>query len=114
MDQQAPTLPQQPMQQSLEDNTTVNQRSNKLKLVWGLICLLGPTAIIILAIFVYAMVNFISGSMSNPNSSDELFGNTSPIHSVMNVVLFLVGGLSVVVWFPGIIIGIILLATRKK
>lgn len=83
---------------------------SKKQLIWGLVCLLGPTTLIVVSILLYAIMNFIFGSIA---SSDVAYSD-SPVKVVLNVVLFLVGIVSVVTWLPGLIGGIILLATRKK
>ncbi len=92
---------------------TALKRTNHLKLVWGLVCLIAPTALLILTIIIYAISNFVTSTTSTPVSSDDLFGSTGPGHTIVNVLLFLMGALVTVTWLPGIIVGIILLATRK-
>ncbi len=109
------------------------KRSNHLKLVWGLVCLIAPTAIFIGALLLYAVSNFIFSGMapasepcpSGPGSiasgicradteDPALFAQDSPVKSIINVFIWLAGLLSVLTWLPGIIVGIILLATRKE
>lgn len=94
--------------------TTINeeQRKNKLKLIWGLICLIGPSALFLVAILLYAVTSFVTSSVTPADSSD-LLSNTSN-NTVINIILFLFGAISVATWLPGIIVGIVLLATRKK
>lgn len=89
------------------------RRSNKKKLIWGLVCLIAPTALLIIGIIGYAILNFVAGSDSS-SASGELYGSSSPLKTVMNVVLFLIGATAILTWLPGIIGGIVLLATRKK
>lgn len=88
-------------------------RTNRLKLIWGLVCLIGPTALLIVALLVYAIANFIAAGTTSGSGGDDLFGEPSPGETIANVVMFLVGTVSVLTWLPGIIVGIILLATRK-
>lgn len=88
------------------------RKSNKRKLIWALICLIGPTALIVISLIAYALVNFLT--MSTVGVSDEGFGVTSPFHTIVNVLLFLAGAVAVATWLPGIIGGIILLATRNR
>ncbi len=80
-------------------------KSNKRKLVWGIVCLVGPTALLVASILLYAIMNFIFGSD----------GTTEPnvLKTIINVVLFFIGAFVVATWLPGIIVGIILIATRK-
>ena len=93
------------------------QKANKLKTTWGIICQVAPTALVIVSILAYAILNFIAGSQETTQlASDSLFAETgpSPLRTIGNVLLFLVGAIAVMTWLPGIIIGIILLATRRK
>ncbi len=87
-----------------EDQLVAIEHTNKLKLIWGLIALIGPTALIIISIVVYAVVNVTIAST----------GGSSGISTVANIILFLVGAVATLTLFPGIIVGIVLLATRKK
>jgi len=75
-----------------------------VKLVAGLWLLIAPTALIIATFVLYAIVNFAIGSTDN----------VSIVRSIMNILLFMVGAISIITWLPGLIIGIILLATRKQ
>jgi len=81
------------------------RKTNKTKLVWGLICLIAPTALLIVSILLYAIVNFVFSGMSP---------ETGSVPTIVNVLLFLCGTLVVFTWLPGIIIGIVLLATRPN
>jgi hypothetical protein len=95
---------------SQQENAT-KLKANKRKFIWGLVCLLGPTGVIVLGVIVFAIVNFIAGSM---RPEGELFGETPIWQTITNVVLFFTGAVSVIAWLPGIIGGIILLASRNK
>jgi len=44
----------------------------------------------------------------------SLFAKRSPIETVLNVIVFLIGGIAFLTWLPGMIIGIVLLATKPK
>lgn len=76
---------------------------SRKKIIWGIVCLVGPIGLIIASLLLYAIVNFITG-----DSGDSV------IRTIMNVFLFIVGAFSVMSIVPGFIIGIILLATAKK
>lgn len=78
----------------------------------ALVLLIGPTALFIAAIICYAVMNFIIGSTES-STSTELFTEPNPVKTVLNVLLFLAGAISVLTWLPGIIIGIVLLAKKK-
>ena len=93
------------------------QKANKLKTTWGIICLVAPTALVIVSILAYAILNFIAGSQETTQlASDSLFAETgpSPLRTIGNVLLFLVGAIAVMTWLPGIIIGIVLLSQRQR
>jgi hypothetical protein len=111
MDQQPPTVPA--TQPPAEQATPVAPAKNKRKRL-ALWLLIGPTALIIGSLILFAIVNAILAGTAP--ASGEMFGSDgqSAIRSILNVILFLVGTLSVITWLPGIIAGIILLATDKK
>ena len=91
------------------------QRSNSLKLIWGLVCLIAPSALLILTFIAYSILKFILPSVTTDISSGaSLAGSGSVGESVTHVILFLVGAVSVLTWLPGFIVGIILLSTRKQ
>ena len=105
---QQPYTPLPPEQSSYTpEQQSAIRRSNKLKLTWGLICLIAPTALLILSVLIYAIFSFVFSSFNSAS------GASSP-NAIVNILLFLVGGLAVLTWLPGIIVGIILLATRKS
>ncbi|HEU0266526.1 MAG TPA: hypothetical protein VFQ70_02790 [Candidatus Saccharimonadaceae bacterium] len=125
MDQQPPT--QQPdMQQltqptqppvAIPDDAQVARvaHTNKLKLIWGLICLIAPTVLIVIAIVAYAITNFVAGSATTPTPAEgDLFAQPSTGQAAGNVILYIAGAISVLTWLPGIVVGIVLLATRKR
>ncbi len=103
-----PYIPPPPEQSSYTpEQQAAIRRSNKLKLTWGLVCLIAPTALLILSVLIYAIFSFAFPSF------DSASGASSP-NAIVNILLFLIGGLAVLTWLPGIIVGIILLATRKS
>jgi uncharacterized membrane protein len=112
MDQTQPEAPayQPPTEQITPGVPVVNEKRKTLAL-WLLI---GPTALIVTAVILYAVANFIIASTAPTPGNGEMFGAPSTFGMVVNVVLFLVGSVSVITWLPGIIIGIILLTTQKK
>lgn len=48
------------------------------------------------------------------NCQNELFGEVSPTQTVVNSILFVVCGLSILAWLPCLIIGIILFVRRPR
>ena len=90
-------------------------RVNKLKFRWGLIALIGPTALLIITLTAYAVINFaLSTNTTSTMDSSTMFASTAPITTVVNIILFVVSAVVVLTWLPGIIAGIVLLATRKR
>ncbi len=78
---------------------------SRTKIVWGIVCLVGPLALIVVSVLLYAIISLIPGGAQ----SDE-----SVVRTISNVILFIVGAFSVATILPGIIVGIILLATSKN
>ena len=116
--QPASTPPPTPEQLAAEHQVNPHQldqlrRSNKKKLVWGLICLIGPSVLLVVSLTAYAVINFMVNTNASAPAGDSLSADTNPIAVITNVMLFIVGSITVLTWLPGIIIGIILLASRK-
>lgn len=95
--------------------------------------ILGPTLLLFATLLGYAVVNFAiggisqstpatcidSGDFSQSVTTDEacqsdLFANPSPVKTALNIVFFLTGAIGVLTWLPGLIAGIVLLATRPR
>ncbi len=96
-------------------NLDEDPHKNRQRLLWGIVCIIGPGLLFVLTILAYALINFITASNTPaaPTESD-LFVEPSPGRTAANIVLYLVGTLSALAFIPGIIIGIILLTKRKK
>jgi hypothetical protein len=111
MDQPQSATPshQPPTEQAVTQIPTVNKKRKTIAL-WLLI---GPTALIIGSILLFAVTNFITASLA-PATSSELVMPTPPLAAAINIILFTAGAVSVATWLPGIIIGIVLLVTPKK
>ena len=86
------------------------QTPPRKKLALGL--LIGPTVFLIIAILGYVIVNLITHSVA-PSTPTNLSTEPSPLHTIANIILFLIGTVSIVAWLPGIIIGVVLLAKKK-
>lgn len=95
--------------------------------------MVAPIAGIVLSIFLYAIVNFIfsgvtteSISISEMSLSDgasiaqsvdsdaDLYGDSSMIRTVSNVLLFLLGSISVLAFVPCLLFGAIILNRRRN
>ena len=73
------------------------------KLIAGLWLLIAPTALLIVTFLLYAIINFVFFSV----------GGNDIARVILNVLLYIAGVIGVLTWLPGIIVGIVLLATRK-
>lgn len=100
MDQQPQPPAYHPPAGQPAPSVAANNNTRKIVALWLLI---GPTALMIVSLILYAVINFATAGSSNPAFS-----------SVVNVILFLVGAISTLTWLPGVIIGIVLLTTQKK
>jgi uncharacterized membrane protein len=67
--------------------------------------ILGPLALLIVTFFLYALMNLITGT--------PIDNTLETLQVILNIVLFIVGLVSILTLVPGIIIGIILLVTKK-
>jgi hypothetical protein len=84
---------------------TNTERTNRLKLIWGIISLAGPTALWIVVGVLFAVSNYTLGYTYD----DE----TAIIRTALSVIGYLLAVVAFLTWLPGIIVGIILLVTRK-
>lgn len=87
-------------------------KSNRKRTVLALWLMIGPTALIIVSIILYAVANFITSQVAP--ESGELFAEPTVGSAIVNIILFIIGAISVITWLPGLITGIVLLATKKK
>lgn len=102
---QPPVVPQAP-------TPTIVEAPKKSHKKLALLLIIGPTALFILAMVLYAISNFAFSS-SQPTDGD-LYGDVSPIKTILNIFLFLSSAVSILTWLPGLIIGIVLLAKQSK
>lgn len=109
------TTSPQPPPVSLPTDIEQVQKTNRLKLTWGIICLTLPTVLFIITVVGYTVIEyFIIQQTANYAASDSLFPDRNPIIKTLNIILRLSSIVSILAWLPGIITGIILLATRKR
>jgi len=108
---QTPSQPESHTQQSTPDQLAAIHTSNVRKTRWGLILLIGPTAFIIIATLFYASANFIFNRISS--SSNFLIVGALPMGLVLDKIHSVTSAFATLTWFPGIIVGIVLLVTRK-
>ncbi len=95
----------------MENTTAPTHPTNKRK-KWGIFLIVWPMAALILSFLLYAVVNWVLGGImpAEPANADQLFAEPNPIVTVMNVILFLIGGLSIFLGLPSLVVGIILVA----
>lgn len=105
----------------------------KTSLKLPIFLMIGPALGLVLSIILYAIINFVITSSTvstpdtvNPSLSDgasvaqgsgsdtELYGDSSIFRTVSNVVLFLLGSVSVLAFLPCLVVGIIILNKRRN
>ncbi len=95
-------------------NPQIPQSNNKKRAKLALWLMIAPTVLFAATFICYAIVNFVMFSTTPTDvNSTELFATQNPVQSVLNVILFITGVISFLAWLPGIITGIVLLATKK-
>jgi len=80
--------------------------------------MIAPTALFIIVLVAYTFINLALGMTipdQDPEQNPQLFNDSpSPVATtLLNSLLFITGGISFLTWLPGLIIGIVLLATQK-
>jgi len=110
-----PLPPQPPLPPSPQ------KRSKRTKVARWL--MIGPTALFVLALIVGIAVPALTNSARQSSATNcattsdadcQLFGETSPLETASSIFVFLSGAIVVLTWLPGMVIGIVLLATRPK
>lgn len=111
----------------------VMSKKAKTSLKLPIFLIVGPALGLVLSIFIYAIVNFIfSGVTAEPTStsnmslsdgasiaqgvdgSADLYGDSSMVRTISNVLLFLLGSVSVLAFVPCLVFGIIILNKRRN
>jgi len=75
--------------------------------------MIAPTGLFIATFILYAITNFITTATAPEPEAGQLFSSGGGGIVIVNVLLFLTGVVSFLTWLPGLIIGIVLLATKK-
>lgn len=89
---------------------TKQKQSKKLPIF----LIIGPALGIVLSTVLYAIVNFISvGFLPDGTSSQSFSGGAGVFITISNILLFLLGAVSVLALVPCLIIGIIVLNRRR-
>lgn len=90
-------------------------KSNHKRTILALWLMIGPTALIIVTIALYALSNFISEQIDpGPDLTTTMYGAPTLGGMLINFALFIIGATAIMAWLPGLITGIVLLATKKK
>jgi hypothetical protein len=88
-------------------------KSNPVKITRTKVALwliIAPTALLATTFILYALVNLLAQPIG---STDTLFTQPANWQVIANVILYVAGVISVVTWLPGLIVGIVLLVTKK-
>lgn len=97
--------PEQP--RTLPPDSASQPPRKKSKIIIPIILMTWPVAGVILAIILYAITNFVTGTVA-PSSEDDLFA-TNPLQTIINIALFFVGGASIALGPISFIVGLVLL-----
>ena len=85
--------------------------STRTKVALSLI--LGPTVLIAVTFSIFSLLNLVFSLTFQPTPDTANFAATPVFITILNVILFTIGSIGIVSWLPGIIIGAVLLATKK-
>lgn len=87
------------------------QRSHRTTLALWL--MIGPTALLMLAFIARLAVNFFLSDALITETEGRLFGEPTAVSIATNIILWLANIIGFIAWLPGLIVGIVLLATKK-
>lgn len=94
------------MDQTPQQPTPATAKKSQ-RTLWAIICLAGPTALLVLTFIAFAIINWVFAATTG--SYDD---GATMTRVILNIVLWFVGAIASISWLPGIIVGIILLATK--
>lgn len=117
MNNNAPTPnvpPEVPADKAVEQVTPAPVEPQKHGRKLAIILMVWPACAIILVIALYALVNLLSATTTPAPESGQLFNSPSPVVSLLNTVLFLIGSVTVAVGPISFIAGLVLLIVRNK
>lgn len=114
---QQPPVNNQPQAQQLQQQYAASAPPTTHKPVsvtTGVMIILAPYFLMVASIFLYALFNFILASiLPEPTPAPgRLIAESSLMERIVNIVLFLMGALSIIAIIPCLVVGIILLARR--
>jgi hypothetical protein len=98
----------------MEPNVQLAPHKVPGRTVAALWVLIAPTALIILTFTLYIVINLVFNPTMQLPADGEALAPTPMFITIINILLYAVGSISVVVWLPGLIVGMVLLSTRKR
>ena len=112
-----PAQPIQPTQPAPPTNDAVEKiaKQRKVRTIWGICLIAGPTALILAFSILRALFNLIlSSSMADctPGIAEACSAAPSMTLGIINIAFFIVIGVAVLSWLPALIVGIVLLSTK--
>jgi len=105
-----PNVPPDPYELKPDSQTTQPSRSITKRLIVPILLMSGPALLLVLTVISYGIINLLtqtSTGVSDPNA-------TSPALASTNIILFLLGALSLLAGVPCFILGLILLIKRNS
>lgn len=101
--------PEQPSTLEVFDHPSQQKKQYALPVI----LMTWPAAALLLAVLLYALVNFMFASPEK-SADGELFGPANPLAAIINVFLFIVGGSAVLLGPISFITGLVLIIVRAK
>lgn len=102
----------QPQHQTAPNNISISEHNRKRTRV-ALWLMIGPGALLV-STFVLSLILAALLSGQQPQGTTGLPSSDSQsVRALVNIIVFIAGALGVLTFVPGLIVGIILLATRK-
>jgi hypothetical protein len=105
--QSQPQPEQQPPYQPVNGEPAV---APKKSLKWPIILMVWPSASLVLSILLYAIVNAVIASAADP----AMFGSSNPARIILNIVIFITGGLALTAGPISFVVGLVLFIQRKS
>lgn len=86
---------------------------SKARTTWAIVLLAGPSALWIVVFILNIINNYVWATTMTDLSTSSLYLEENMVHLTITVLAWILGVIAFLSWLPGLIIGIVLLATKK-